>query len=123
MPGTVAGEMANDGPSRIELSAAQIRAFLASPTGVLFRRYLAAGVIITAPLLFRIPALRRHPLIRWLELIGGAALGQASGRSGDQELRFMGASKCSLDFGWRGFSADSMASLTVTFNGQPLLAG
>ena len=74
MPGTVAGEMANDGPSRIELSAAQIRAFLASPTGVLFRRYLAAGVIITAPLLFRIPALRRHPLIRWLELIGGAAL-------------------------------------------------
>jgi hypothetical protein len=59
---------------RIELTAAQARAFLASPTGVLFRRYLAAGVIVTAPLLFRIPALRRHPLIRSLELIGGAAL-------------------------------------------------
>jgi hypothetical protein len=59
---------------RIELTAAQARAFFASPTGILFRRYLAAGVIVTAPLLFRMPALRRHPLIRTLELIGGAAL-------------------------------------------------
>lgn len=59
---------------RIELTAEQARAFFASPTGILFRRYLAAGVIITAPLLFRLPALRRHPLIRTLELIGGAAL-------------------------------------------------
>jgi len=59
---------------RIELTAAQARAFVASPTGILFRRYLAAGVIVTAPLLFRVPGLRRHPLIRTLELIGGAAL-------------------------------------------------
>jgi len=59
---------------RIELTAAQARAFLASPTGILFRRYVAMGVIVTAPVLFRIPALRRHPLIRTLELIGGAAL-------------------------------------------------
>ena len=59
---------------RIELTAEQARAFFASPTGILFRRYLAAGVIITAPLVFRLPALRRHPLIRTLELIGGAAL-------------------------------------------------
>jgi hypothetical protein len=59
---------------RIELTAAQARAFFASPTGIVFRRYLAAGVIVTAPLIFRMPALRRHPLIRTLELIGGAAL-------------------------------------------------
>ena len=59
---------------RVELTAEQARAFLASPTGILFRRYLAAGMIVSAPLLFRIPALRRHPLIRTLELIGGAAL-------------------------------------------------
>jgi hypothetical protein len=58
---------------RIELTAAQARAFFASPTGIVFRRYLAAGVIVTAPLLFRMPGLRRHPLIRTLELIGGAA--------------------------------------------------
>jgi hypothetical protein len=66
--------MDRDLHSRIELTAEQVRGFLASPTGVLFRRYLAAGVIVTAPLLFRLPALRRHPLIRTLELIGGAAL-------------------------------------------------
>lgn len=59
---------------RIELTADQARAFLGSPAGVLFRRYLAAGIIITAPLLFRIPGLRRYPLIRVLELVGGAAL-------------------------------------------------
>jgi len=59
---------------RIELTAAQVRTFLGSPSGVLFRRYLAAGVIVTAPLLFRIPGLRRYPLIRMLELVGGAAL-------------------------------------------------
>jgi hypothetical protein len=66
--------MDRDLRARIELTAEQARAFLSSPTGVLFRRYVAAGVIVTAPLLFRIPALRRHPLIRTLELIGGAAL-------------------------------------------------
>jgi hypothetical protein len=59
---------------RIEITAEQARAFFASPTGVLFRRYLAAGVIVTAPLVFRSPALRHHPLIRTFELIGGAAL-------------------------------------------------
>jgi hypothetical protein len=59
---------------RIELTAAQARAFLGSPSGVLFRRYLAAGVIVTAPLVFRIPGLRRYPLIRLLELVGGATL-------------------------------------------------
>jgi hypothetical protein len=64
----------SDVRARIELTAVQARAFLASPTGILFRRYVAAGVVVTAPLLFRIPALRRHPLIRTLEVIGGAAL-------------------------------------------------
>ena len=66
--------MDRDIRARIELTAAQARAFFASPAGILFRRYLAAGVIVTAPLIFRMPALRRHPLIRTLELIGGAAL-------------------------------------------------
>ena len=36
--------------------------------------FAAGGVIVTAPLLFRIPGLRRYPLIRALELVGGAAL-------------------------------------------------
>ena len=68
------GTMATVG-QRIEITAAQARAFLASPAGVLFRRYLAAGVIVTAPLLFRIPGLRRYPLIRVLELPKRYAIG------------------------------------------------
>jgi len=59
---------------RVVLSAAQARAFLASPAGTRFRRLLATGLIVTAPLLFRIPGLRRHPLFRALEAIGGLAL-------------------------------------------------
>jgi hypothetical protein len=60
--------------TRVVLSKEQARAFLASPAGARFRRLLATGVIISVPLLFRIPVLRRHPLVRWLEAIGGAAL-------------------------------------------------
>jgi hypothetical protein len=59
---------------RIELAADDVRAFLASPAGVRFRRYLAVGVITMAPLVFRIPGLRRYPLLRILEAVGGVAL-------------------------------------------------
>lgn len=59
---------------RVVLTAAQARTFLASPAGARFRRLLATGVIISVPLLFRIPVLRRHPLFRGLEALGGAAL-------------------------------------------------
>lgn len=59
---------------RVVITAEQARAFLASPAGARARRWLAAGVIISVPLLFRIPVLRRHPLFRWLEALGGAAL-------------------------------------------------
>ncbi len=59
---------------RVVLSADQMRAFLASPAGARFRRIAATGVIVTAPLLFRIPLLRKYPLFRALEAIGGIAL-------------------------------------------------
>lgn len=58
----------------IILTAAQAREFLASPAGTKFRKYLAAGVIVGAPLLFRIPGLRRYPLFRAIEALGGVAL-------------------------------------------------
>lgn len=48
--------------------------FLSSPTGRRFRGMLAAGLILMAPAVFRVPGLRRYPLVRALELIGGAAL-------------------------------------------------
>jgi hypothetical protein len=59
---------------QVILTAEQVKAFLASPAGVKFRRYVAGGVMLTAPLLFRIPGLRRYPLLRALETLGGAAL-------------------------------------------------
>ena len=59
---------------RIVITAEQARAFLASPAGARARRWLAAGVIVSAPLLFKMPVMKRHPLFRWLEALGGAAL-------------------------------------------------
>jgi len=59
---------------RVVITAEQAKAFLASPTGVKFRRYAAAGVIVLVPMLFRLPGVRRYPLFRALEAIGGVAL-------------------------------------------------
>lgn len=59
---------------RIEITADQARAFLASPAGARFRRYVASGVIVAVPLAFRLPVIRRYPLLRALEAIGGVAL-------------------------------------------------
>jgi hypothetical protein len=58
----------------VQVEAEEIMRFLSSPTGRRFRKVLAAGIILTAPTVFRIPGFRRYPLIRALELIGGAAL-------------------------------------------------
>jgi hypothetical protein len=61
-------------PSRVTISAEEVRRFLASDAGRVLRRATAAGLIIGVPMLLRIPLLRRHPLLRWLELLGGVAL-------------------------------------------------
>jgi hypothetical protein len=60
--------------NRIEIAVEEVQAFLATDTGRRLRRFLAAGMVLTAPLLFRTPGLRRYPLLRFLELAGGAAL-------------------------------------------------
>jgi len=59
---------------RIEIAVQDVEDFLDSPAGRRARRILAATAIVTAPLVFRIPGLRRYPLLRALELAGGAAL-------------------------------------------------
>ena len=59
---------------RIVVTVDEIEAFLASSAGRRLRRVLATGIVLSVPLLFRIPGLRRYPLLRWLELVGGAAL-------------------------------------------------
>ena len=55
--------------------------FLASPAGERWRRRAAWVLVVALPLAFRIPLLRKHWALRFLELAGGAAilvkLGQA----------------------------------------------
>ena len=59
---------------QIQIEAREIARFLSSPTGRRFRGVLAAGIILAGPAIFRVPGLRRYPLIRALEFLGGAAL-------------------------------------------------
>lgn len=59
---------------RLEVAVQEVEAFLDSPAGRRLRRVLAGAAIVGAPLLFRVPGLRRYPLLRALELAGGAAL-------------------------------------------------
>jgi hypothetical protein len=59
---------------RVQIEAQEVARFLSSPAGRRMRGVLAAGIILAAPTIFRIPGLRRYPLIRALEFLGGAAL-------------------------------------------------
>ena len=59
---------------RVQIEAQEISRFLATPAGRRMRRVLAGAIIVTVPMVFRIPGLRRYPLIRALEFLGGAAL-------------------------------------------------
>jgi hypothetical protein len=49
------------------------RALIASPWGRQARAVVAAGVIVAAPLVMRLPAVRKHPIGRLVVLAGGAA--------------------------------------------------
>ena len=68
-------------PELIERRRQDALRFLASPAGERWRRRTAWFLVFALPLVFRIPALRRHWAVRLLELAGGAAvlvkLGQA----------------------------------------------
>jgi hypothetical protein len=59
---------------RVQIEAREISRFLSTPAGKRMRGVLAGAIILTAPLIFRVPGLRRYPLIRALEFLGGAAL-------------------------------------------------
>ncbi len=48
--------------------------FLDSPPGRRLRGMLATGLIVSVPLLMRVPGLRRSPLGRAIEVAGGATL-------------------------------------------------
>jgi len=60
--------------TKVTLSVEQLQRFLASDAGRRLRTVVAAGLVLSAPVLFRLPVMRRHPLLRLLEMLGGAAL-------------------------------------------------
>jgi hypothetical protein len=59
---------------RFETSLDELLAFLESPSGRRLRRMLATGLIVSVPLLMRIPGLRSTPIGRLIGMTGGAAL-------------------------------------------------
>ena len=59
---------------RLDATVEEVLAFLDSPSGRRLRKRLATGLIISVPLMMRIPWLRRTPLGRLIEVGGGAAL-------------------------------------------------
>jgi hypothetical protein len=67
------GRVVSDLEETIDEGVDATRAFLASPAGRRFRAYVAAGLVVTAPLILRHPFFRT-PLGRAVELAGVAAL-------------------------------------------------
>jgi hypothetical protein len=59
---------------RISMTLDEFLEFLDSPPGRRLRAIVATGLIVSVPLVMRIPGLRRSPIGRAIELLGGAAL-------------------------------------------------
>jgi hypothetical protein len=59
---------------RIHTNVEELLVFLDSPTGRRLRKRLATGLIISVPLVMRIPGLRRTAIGRLVEVAGGTAL-------------------------------------------------
>ena len=59
---------------RIDTNVEELLDFLESPTGRRLRKRLAAGLILSVPLVARIPGIRRTAIGRLVELAGGTAL-------------------------------------------------
>ena len=60
--------------SRVGTSVDELLEFLDSPAGRKLRRQVATGLILSVPLVMRIPGLRKTPLGRLVEVAGGATL-------------------------------------------------
>jgi hypothetical protein len=59
---------------RLDASAEEVLEFLDSPAGRRLRRILATGLIVSVPLVLRIPGLRATPIGRLLTVTGGATV-------------------------------------------------
>jgi hypothetical protein len=60
--------------ARAELTVDELLDFLDSPIGRRFRNALAMGMVVSVPLIMRIPGLKRSPVGRIVEFVGGAAI-------------------------------------------------
>lgn len=59
---------------RVDASVDELLAFLDSPSGRRLRKRLATGLILSVPLVMRLPWLRRSPIGKLIELGGGTAI-------------------------------------------------
>jgi hypothetical protein len=59
---------------RVDATVDELLEFLDSPSGRRLRRYLANGLILSVPLVMRLPWLKRSPIGKLIELGGGAAI-------------------------------------------------
>jgi hypothetical protein len=59
---------------RADAAVEEVLDYLDSPSGRRLRHAVATGLIVGAPLVMRMPGLRRTPAGRLVELVGGAAL-------------------------------------------------
>jgi hypothetical protein len=67
-------DMLREAADRLNTTADELLEFLDSPGGRRLRRVVATGLILSVPLIMRIPGLKRTPLGRLVELAGGATL-------------------------------------------------
>lgn len=59
---------------RADIAAEEMLEFLDSPAGKRLRRVLAGAVIVSVPLIMRVPGLKRSPLGRLVAVTGGSAI-------------------------------------------------
>lgn len=59
---------------RANLTLDELLEFLDSPAGRRLRSIVATGMIVSVPMVMRVPGLKRTPIGRLVELAGGAAL-------------------------------------------------
>ena len=59
---------------RADLAVEELLDFLDSPAGRRLRRVVAGAVIVSVPLIMRVPGLKRSPLGRLVAVTGGSAI-------------------------------------------------
>jgi len=59
---------------RADLAADELLDFLDSPAGRRLRKVVAGAVIVSVPLIMRVPGLKRSPLGRLVAVTGGSAI-------------------------------------------------